>query len=148
MRWKIALVGALLITSCSRSTSYSPPRPPQLPPEAIYAGGVDGGDWVACDGGSDGTLHCRIFDHESGDLRRESWFRYCPRTGAQFSGSVEMVDAAGAHVGNVTLKRDRPDIFHAPSNMSPSALRDELDLIAEGYRDDGVHADCSPVADE
>lgn len=148
MRWRVALLCALWMASCGRPTAYSPPRPIDLPPEAIYAGGVDGGDWVACSGVSDGALHCRIFDNESGELRRESWFRYCPQSGGRFSGSVEMVDAAGAHIGAVTLKRDRPDVFHAPADMSPDALSDELKLIAEGYRDSGVNADCSPVVAE
>ena len=145
MTWKVALLGALLIVSCSRSGSYSPPRPARLPPEAIYAGGAVGGDWVACDGGSDGALHCRIFDHESGDLRRESWFRYCPQDGQQFAGSVEIVDAKGAHTGGVTLKRDRPDVFHAPPNMPSGDRANELEHISEEYYEDGVHADCSPA---
>ncbi len=90
------------MAGCSEQAPYSPPRPSSLPSEAVYAGGVDGGDWVACDASANSALHCRIFDNETGDLRRESWFRYCPQSGGGFFGSVEMLDAEGVHLSRVT----------------------------------------------
>lgn len=146
MGWIGRISVLALLAGCAEEAPYSPARPSRLPSDAIYAGGIDGGDWVACDATQESALHCRIFDHETGELRRESWFRYCPQAGERFVGSVERLDAAGAHLGRVTLKPDRPDVFHPPSSMPLDEVERELDLIAESYRDDGVLADCSPVS--
>ena len=78
----IAMTIAFALTgeSCG-PRSPDPPRPPNLPAEAIYVGGLDGGQWASCEGSEDGALHCSIYDSASGQVRYESWFRYCPRLG-------------------------------------------------------------------
>jgi hypothetical protein len=113
-----------------------------LPAVAVYAGGVDGGDWVACEGEPDGALHCRIFDPEGGALRRESWFRYCPQNGSEHVGSPDMLDAVGLYISRATLIRDRRDVFHPPANATAQQVQAEQQLIEESYREYGVDRDC------
>jgi len=125
--------------------SNFPPRPQGLPKEAVYAGGMDGGDWVACRPPQGNVLYCRIFDPKNGALRYESWFRYCPDSGPRSAGQPSMLDARGLLVSDVLLRRDRPDVFHPPLGATSEEIQIEHEIIAKTYRDDGVRADCTRV---
>lgn len=144
----IAIAMLAFVAACGRAERYSPPRPPGLPPDAVYAGGIDGGDWVACEGVQDGALHCRIFDSREGSLRYESWFRYCPQlAGVDAAGEPDSIDwEIGVRLTDVLLRRDRPDIYHPPAGASREQIAMEEEMITKYYHLEGVHADCSPVA--
>ena len=56
---------------CVYSPPGPPPRPEGVPPAAVWAGGVDGGDWLLCspdEGGSRGEFACQVFSDQTGDI--------------------------------------------------------------------------------
>jgi hypothetical protein len=117
-----------------------------MPAEAVFVGGVDGGDWLACEGIEGGVLHCRIFDPLTPAFR-ESWFRYCPQLGGNQSGEPAMLDwELGLRLSNVQLRRDRPDVYHPAPGATEEQVSHEQELIDKYYRLDGVNSDCTPVA--
>lgn len=140
-----AVFAVVTLASCAPAEPWSPPRPAGLPPEAVYAGGVDGGDWVACEGTGEGVLYCRTFDPRDGALRRESWFRFCPQLGGRHAGEPGMIDAENMWLGNVRLRRD---VAHLPANATAEEIAHEQELIEKYYLLDAVRADCTPMSDE
>ena len=142
-RSAFAIVGIIVLCGCG--DTGSPARPPGLPKEATYAGGVDGGDWVACRADGTDVVYCRVFDPKSGALRYESWFRYCPAKRTRSIGQPMMLDADGLLVSDILLRRDRPDVFHPPHEATAEQIHDEQELINKTYRDEGVRPDCTRV---
>lgn len=57
---------AIIVAGCS--ASHSPKRPPTVPLEASWIGGVDGGVWVSCDRATANILKCRVFSEDGGGV--------------------------------------------------------------------------------
>lgn len=142
------IVCVTALVGCNGAEPYAIPRPAGLPQDAVYAGGVDGGDWLSCEGTYEGVLHCRIFDAATAAVRHESWFRYCPQIGPREAGKPVMLDwETGLRVSDVQLRRDRPDVFHPPPNASDAEIVATQELIDKYYRLDGVNPNCSALSD-
>lgn len=78
LKWSgVALTGALIgvaVTSHFMGLRYPPPdRPANIPATAQWAGGADGGVWVACKP-SGIEAHCEIYAESSGVLIEEGDF--------------------------------------------------------------------------
>lgn len=63
---------ALTLVSCRPSP---PPRPPLVPPSAVWAGGVDGGSWVRCTKAEPAVYDCTVWDDYVGSTRAAGLFR-------------------------------------------------------------------------
>jgi hypothetical protein len=137
--------GLATIAACGKVETAERAKPSHLPPEAAFVGGIDGGEWLACEGIQDGVLHCRIFDPIT-PAYLESWFRYCPQFGGTQSGQPAMLDwELGLRLSSVQLRRDRPDVYHPAPNDTDAKIRHEQELIDKYYQIDGVNSDCTPV---
>lgn len=145
--WRTILVVSLgMLTACDDYETAERPRPTHMPDEAVFVGGLDGGEWLACEGIESGVLHCRIFDPLTPAFR-ESWFRYCPQLGGDQSGEPAVLDwELGLRLSDVLLRRDRPDVYHPAPGETEEQIRHEQELIDKYYQLDGVNFDCAPVA--
>ena len=119
----------------------APTRPDRIPADAVYAGGIDGGEWLRCGDAGDGATRCEIFDRVSGDLRYESWFRYCPNVSGP-AMPLRVGVERGLLVSQAWLRRDRLDVFHPPANTTLAEIEREHELIEKYYRDFGVNRSC------
>ncbi len=57
--------------ACTLAPPQPPPRPAGVPAEAVWAGGVDGGDWLLClreAGAPNWSFNCRVFSDQTGHL--------------------------------------------------------------------------------
>jgi hypothetical protein len=65
---RIGITSAVLLTlalshvACYRP--YPPNKPTGVPPDAVWAGGMDGGGWVLCSAPSAEYNECTIYDEE------------------------------------------------------------------------------------
>jgi hypothetical protein len=86
MRWihrgSLAFAMALnsLLSACQCQTANMeaepPPRPSGVPPKAVWAGGIDGGDFILLSPAtSDGTYRAKIYNDHSGDLEFDGKLR-------------------------------------------------------------------------
>lgn len=141
---RLSLLTALLVVLNACKT-YTPPRPEGLPSEAVYAGGEDGGDWIACQGAKDGSLHCRIFDLRNGRLEMEAWFRYCPQLGIYQAGKPQMLDAEGLLIGGVKLMQDRRSRVYRTEGETEGSLALREEVSEKYYLEYGVKPDCTSV---
>ena len=67
----LILVAAMsaALPGCQRSAELEPPpRPAGVPAKAIWAGGVDGGDFILLSPAANGTYSAKIYNDHSGDL--------------------------------------------------------------------------------
>ncbi len=97
----LLLVGTFLI-ACSRSVG-PPPRLPGVPAAAVWAGGVDGGNWFDCHqlAGSELSFECAIYNDQTGTLYARGRFLPSQRPPADLtftaydgSGRIAMSDTS------------------------------------------------------
>lgn len=70
--WGILFI--LVGLGCMKRT-HEPPRPKQVPSEAVWAGGADGGSFIACTfDEKSGSLFCKIYNDFSGVLVAEGHY--------------------------------------------------------------------------
>ncbi|NRD74482.1 hypothetical protein HQQ94_14805 [Shewanella sp. VB17] len=50
-------------------------KPENLPHQAQWVGGIDGGDWIDCQNIDDSTISCSIYTENSGELIEKSLFK-------------------------------------------------------------------------
>ena len=80
-----------------------PPRPDNLPEQAEWRGGLDGGDWVYCER-SDGTYVCSIY-WTGGEIYSRQLFKLCahPKPTQLFGGS-DLSGLASVNVAEGTVR--------------------------------------------
>jgi hypothetical protein len=67
---------ALALASCTTSKPKAPPRPALVPDTAVWAGGVDGGNFFECDvDGQDNVNRCLVYNDYTGDVDGGGFFR-------------------------------------------------------------------------
>ena len=68
-RNSLVLVVSLLVgvtSGCSEGEQRPPVRPSQVPTDARWVGGVDGGDWISCQHQSGISMRCHIYADVTG----------------------------------------------------------------------------------
>jgi hypothetical protein len=81
------LLAAGAAYACTLAPPQPPPRPAGVPVEAVWAGGVDGGDWLLCVpevAAPKGSFSCRVFSDQTGLLTTQGKhvFAECEANGA------------------------------------------------------------------
>jgi hypothetical protein len=124
-----------------------PQRPSGLPVGAIFAGGPDGGEWVACEPTLDDRIVCLIYDPTGGEKRYERSMRICPGVSAQSPGASgqlvpRSLDAEVGHFDGVTAFLDRPIRYFPRDKDSQADIEHEEELATKYYVAYGVNQDC------
>ena len=61
--------------ACSPADPMPPERKPGIPPEAVWAGGIDGGEWILCVPAAPASRYgCRIYNDYTGTLEASGDF--------------------------------------------------------------------------
>lgn len=140
------------VVACSPKGKYEPKRPAGLPASAIYAGGLDGGDWASCQVTEDNAIKCILYDQTDGQPRYERSFRLCPRVALMRKTGRPVqprwFDAEGGAFDNVAAFVDRPDKYLPRTSDSPNEIKHQADLAQKYYAEAGVSVDCRPVNKE
>lgn len=145
----IYLIGACstLAIGCAFKGTAEPPRPAGLPDVAIYAGGIDGGEWVSCEPTEDNRIECTLFDPKSGEPRYHKSLRICPsmlllrkRAGGEFQ--PRYFDAESARFDGASAFVDRPDTYLPRPIDTPEHISHQRELAEKYYHDYGVTSDC------
>ena len=73
-----ALIVALLFACFTfiKPTSSTPEKPANVPSDAQWVGGIDGGDWLICHEVSTRTMTCTVFADVTGVLVDEGIFTF------------------------------------------------------------------------
>ena len=78
---KITLIILCLLTMTTigcKSKVEAPPRPPLVPATAVWAGGVDGGDFFECDVDEKHSVNrCLIYNDSTGDVPQVHPYNWC-----------------------------------------------------------------------
>lgn len=141
-------VCSVLAASCGPKQVDEPKRPVGLPDHALYAGGVDGGEWVSCKPATENRIVCTIFDPMDGEPRHEKSLRVCPGARLLQNGSEfrpRYFDAESAQFDGVPAYVDRPDIYFPRSEDTVDVVSHQKELAEKYFRDYGVTADCKPL---
>jgi hypothetical protein len=68
MRLKLALVAVSALVSCGYR-KVPPDRPPGVPSQAVWAGGLDGGSFILCDVDSERDVdNCTVYNEDTGQV--------------------------------------------------------------------------------
>jgi hypothetical protein len=100
-------VAALAVAGCQKDGA--PDRPKSVPPDAVWAGGADGGAWIHCAAvrqGKPGRFFCKLFDDQAGKAWASGRF-LLEATGSQGPAAA----LAAAATMTVDDLRDRYDAF-------------------------------------
>jgi hypothetical protein len=92
----LLLAGATL--ACSQATPQAPPKPAGVPAEAIWAGGLDGGDWILCipaPAAERTSFECRTFSDQTGLLVTQGVY-FLAKCGDD--GACQPADRVPAHL--------------------------------------------------
>lgn len=57
-------IGAIILSACQKYEEPVPNRPAKVPEEAVWVGGVDGGDWILCQPIHNKVYECTIFTED------------------------------------------------------------------------------------
>lgn len=75
MRYSIYFAALLACLSGCSDQMKQENRPPNIPPGAVWAGGADGGSWIACNStGSTNQYNCIIFKETTGEIYAQGRF--------------------------------------------------------------------------
>ena len=70
----IVALNVLACCGCNQKLG-PPPKPPNVPEAAIWAGGPDGGSWFLCSEIDQGTkYYCKIYDDYTGEILADGPF--------------------------------------------------------------------------
>lgn len=148
-----SLIGFLLaaLRGSSIFGDFVPARPSSLPPTAVYAGGVDGGEWVSCKFTEDNRISCFIYDSETGRQRYERSMKVCPAVQLKINHGIEKVspEFLDAEIGIFTglaAYDDRPMKYFPLASDTPEEVAHEAELARKYYEGFGVKSDCSLVS--
>jgi len=97
------LLLALAVCACTES-SRPPSRPPSVPEAALWAGGVDGGAWVACRYSTKEPFtgyDCSVFHHPSGKPWAEGTYALVRSSGTGRPPEVPEGPFAGGTIDSV-----------------------------------------------
>lgn len=114
---KITFTSALIVISfvfggvCSwviqnaiyRPTINPPPRVSGIPENAIWSGGIDGGNWFICSANIDSTYNCSVFDDRTGLLILDGNFRLT----AYIRDDLDLIDYGHISEDSIVLQRTR-----------------------------------------
>jgi hypothetical protein len=145
----IAVFGVLMVRNLF-SAPYIPRRPANLPRDARFVGGADGGNWIACASTGDGRLTCIVFDVATGSPRFERSMRICPNLFAREAWSKAMLnlrymDAETATFDGVVALVDRPDrYFKRPGDSTEDVAR-EHEISEKYFKQFGVDHGCERI---
>jgi hypothetical protein len=85
----LSLLVLLLGTGCHRQ-GHEPARPKGVPPEAVWAGGPDGGSFFLCIyDKSTGTYQCTVYNDFTGKVDATGHFKASGSANMQGSGALE-----------------------------------------------------------
>ena len=87
---------ALAITAACRAADPMPPeRKPGIPAEAVWAGGVDGGDWILCvPVATPSRYSCRVYNDYTGKLTASGEFIRRREAGGSVKPERRLTDSA------------------------------------------------------
>ena len=76
MRMELLLaIAVLLAASCIGERVVPRERPTEVPSDASWAGGADGGSWIRCEvREARQANYCTVYHENSGDIIAEGWF--------------------------------------------------------------------------
>lgn len=147
--WLIVTCSVLAV-GCGSKETFEPKRPNGLPQNAMYAGGIDGGEWVSCTPTSDNRLVCVIFDSTTGDPRYEKSLKICPsmllvveRTRKDLR--PRYLDAEIAQFDGAPAFVDRPFKYYPRPADSHDEIERQEELSRKYYEDYGVTEECKAV---
>lgn len=123
-RWASALVlvSAVCVAACGRRASAPPPRPENVPSDAVWASGTDGGAFISCLAvGAEPTnlFECVVFRDRDGDVVARGRFGTRPtfhvglaelrRSYAAFDGASILLANGAALAPDTNAEFARPD---------------------------------------
>jgi hypothetical protein len=95
----------MLLSLAACNTPVVPPaRHANVPPDAVWSGGADGGAWIACKGPVGTEYDCTVFDDFTGDLRAAARFTY---VGLGSPPAAQSLDFSGFDGDTIHLKHGR-----------------------------------------
>lgn len=100
---RAALLALLWLAGC-QTPVVPPARHANVPADAVWSGGADGGAWIACVGPVATTYDCKVFDDFTGELRAAGRFTF---VGQGAPPGARLLDLNGFDGDTIHLKGGR-----------------------------------------